>query len=101
MAPKRKSDAIELPEDISATVPALSTEGTVLQPSLKKARVANTPAAPQPSSSKDKSQSWKDIELDGEGEVRGSIYTTCHPHLNPILISRAVYLFSTTKYFFF
>ncbi|KAH9486788.1 hypothetical protein JR316_0000853 [Psilocybe cubensis] len=71
MAPKRKSDAMQVqPHGISEAVAAPLTEEIVLQPSNKKARVTEISAElkPLPSSSKDNAQSWKDIKLDGEDE---------------------------------
>ena len=71
MPTKRKSDAMQ---SESSTVAGTGSV-KVLQPSVKKARLANIPATSTSETEQDKPQSWKDITLPGEDDVRVYIGT--------------------------
>ncbi|KDR85138.1 hypothetical protein GALMADRAFT_233782 [Galerina marginata CBS 339.88] len=80
MAPKRKSDAMDSSDQTTAPVVDVNTAGDssvkVLAPSVKKARVANTTVASD-STSKARSQSWKDVKISGEDEDGVPVYDDC------------------------
>lgn len=99
MAPKRKSDATEIPVTALAgpSTSDADVETIALEPSRKKPRVAVNPTTLETSSDKDKLKSWRDIKLPGEdADVRGVLMLICWIQSKLTIISRAV-VFQSSK----